>query len=64
MTQSKEISDIKKLVKKLSINSNKISDPLSTTELMASHLKAVHAARTASPCLNDINQTQNASKTM
>ena len=64
MTQSKEISDIKKLVKKLSINSNKISDPLSITESMASHLRAVHAAKTTSFRLDDISQTQNAPKIM
>lgn len=64
MTQLKEISNIKKLVKKLSINNNKISDPLSTTESMASYFRVVYMARTASSCLDNISQIQNALKTM
>lgn len=64
ITQSKEIFDIKKLIKKLFINCNKISDPLSITELMASHFRVVYIAKTASFCLDDINKIQNALKTM
>ena len=62
--QSKEISNIKKLVKKLSINSNKISDLLSIIELMTSYFRAVHIAKTAFLYLDNINQTQNALKTI
>lgn len=63
MLQSKEISNIKKLVKKFSINNNKISDSLLTIESMASYFRAVYVVKTISLCLDNISQTHNAPKT-